>query len=146
MRTLSDRESGEGASNYRAATQGSNRSFGIAFTIVFVVLGLYPLIADRPPRLWLLAVASILLAVSLVMPRLLAPLNKLWSQLTKRLHVIVTPLIMGVLFYLVVVPTGLILKSVRKDPLRLRLRPDAESYWILREPGTLGPETMRNQF
>lgn len=146
MRTFSDRESTEGASNLRPATQGSNRSFGVALTIVFVVVGLYPLVAGRPPRFWLLAVAAILLALSLVMPRLLTPLNRLWSHLGKRLHVIVTPLIMGLLFYVVVLPTGLILRGLKKDPLRLRFRPDAESYWIIREPGTLGPETMRNQF
>jgi hypothetical protein len=93
-----------------------------------------------------LAIAAGFLAVALVRPSLLSPLNRLWFMFGLLLHKIVTPVIMGLIFFLTVTPTGLIMRLSGRDPLRLRRDPEAKTYWIEREPPGPDPETMRNQF
>lgn len=124
----------------------SDRGFGIVFTVVFAVIGLWPLIHGNGPRLWSLAVAFALLAVSLARPALLAPLNRLWMRFGLLLHRIVNPAVMGMLFYLVLTPFGCAMRLLGKDPLRRRFDPSAGSYWIPRSPPGPLPDTMKNQF
>lgn len=125
---------------------GSERSFGLVFAVVFLIIGLWPLIDGAPVRIWSLATASVFLLVALTIPRLLAPLNKLWFAFGVLLHKIVTPLIMGLLFFATVTPIALIMRAVGKNPLPLRFDPAAESYWIHRDPPGPAPESMRKQF
>ncbi len=124
----------------------SDRSFGFVFAAVFMVIGLWPLLGGNGVRLWALAVAAIFLAAGAVLPRILAPMNRAWTKLGLLLHHVVNPLVMGFLFYLVVTPVGLLMRLFGKDPLRLRLDPEAKSYWIERRPPGPAPETMKNQF
>jgi Saxitoxin biosynthesis operon protein SxtJ len=85
-------------------------------------------------------------AAAAVRPHLLAPLNRLWLKLGLLLHRVVTPAIMGLLFYLVITPMGLVMRLRGTDFLRLRRDPRAQSYWIVRTPPGPAPETMKNQF
>lgn len=124
----------------------SNRSFGVVFAVVFLIVALLPLLSGGDVRLWSLAVAAAFLALALAAPRLLAPLNWAWTRVGLVLHHVVNPIVMGVLFFLVVTPVGLIMRLSGKDPLRLRLERGSGSYWIERRPPGPAPETMKNQF
>lgn len=125
---------------------GGEKSFGIVFAVVFTIIGLWPLWGASAPRWWALIVAGIFLVAGFVAPKLLRPLNLLWFRFGMLLHKIVNPLVMGLVFFVTVTPTGLIFRLLGKDPLRLKLEPDAESYWIKRDPpGPDGP-SMSNQF
>lgn len=125
---------------------GSDRSFGLVFAGVFTVIGLLPLVGGRQARGWSLIVAGGFLVVALVRPALLAPANRLWLTLGLLLHRVSSPLVLGLLFFLLFTPMGLLMKALGKDPLRLRLDPSSSSYWIHRTPPGPEPETMRNQF
>lgn len=123
---------------------GSERSFGLVFAVVFGVIGLWPLIGGHPVRIWSLAIAAVFLVLAFARPAVLRPLNLLWFRFGLLLGRIVSPIVMALIFYVAVVPTGLIMKLLGKDILRLRFDPDAGTYWIARENG---PETsMKNQF
>jgi hypothetical protein len=124
----------------------SDRGFGIVFTVVFAIIGLWPLIGGNGVRLWALAVAALFLVAALALPRALAPLNRLWMKFGLLLHRITNPLIMGLVFFLAVTPTALIMKLLGKDPLKLGLDRAAKSYWVERKPPGPAPETMRDQF
>lgn len=124
----------------------SDRSFGVVFTVVFAIIGLWPLLHGGGVRLWWLVAAGAVLAAAVLYPRLLAPLNRLWMKFGLLLHRITNPIIMGVVFYLAVLPTALIMRMLGKDPLRRKLDKSATSYWIMREPPGPPPESMKNQF
>lgn len=94
---------------------------------------------------WELVVAVLFLAAALLRASLLNPLNRLWMKLGLVLHRIVNPIVMGLLFYGTILPTGLVMRMRGRDLLRLKREPDAESYWIARTPGP-APESMRDQF
>ena len=125
---------------------GSDRGFGIVFAFVFTAIGLFPLLRGASPRGWSLAVAGGFLAVALVKPTWLAPLNTLWFRFGLLLQRVVHPIVLAVIYFAVVTPTGLIMRALGKDPLRLRFDPDAASYWILRDPPGPEPESMKQQF
>lgn len=130
-----------------AEKQGSDRSFGYVFAVVFALIGLFPLIRLDAPRWWSLAIALGFALVAALIPHVLAPLNRAWLAFGKVLHKIVSPLVMGAIFFLAVTPTGLIMRLRRADLLSLRRRPDLSSYWIEREPAALPQsETMKKQF
>jgi Saxitoxin biosynthesis operon protein SxtJ len=124
----------------------SDRSFGLIIGTFFLIVALWPLIHAEPVRWWALGFAVIFVVSALLCAAALAPLNKLWVKLGLVLHAIVSPVALGLLFYLTVTPIALLMRLLRKDPLRLRREPDAMSYWIDRIPPRPAPETMKNQF
>lgn len=136
----------EGQSLSGQIPMGSERSFGLVFTAVFIIIGLWPLKVGGDMRLWALGVASAFLIIALVAPRALRPLNLLWFKFGQLLHHVVTPVVMGLLFFLVVTPVGLLMRATGKDPMRLRRDPTAASYWIERSPPGPPPDSMKNQF
>jgi len=125
---------------------GSDRSFGIVFAVFFAIMALWPLLGEGAVRLWALLLAAAFLAVALVRPALLAPLNRLWTRFGLLLHKLVNPLVLGLMFLLAVTPVALVMRALGKDVLRRRFEPEAPSYWIEREEAGPAPETMRNQF
>ena len=127
---------------------GSDRSFGVVFVVVFVVIGLWPVVSGGSPRLWAFLVALAFLAPTLVAPRVLHPLNLLWFRFGMLLHAVVSPLVMGLIFVLAVVPIALLMRLFSKDVLDIGRRDGAprESYWILRAQRTIDADSMRNQF
>ena len=124
----------------------SDRNFGLVFAVVFAVIGLLPWVFGRPVRTWGIVAAALFLAVALVAPRILAPLNKLWLKLGLLLHRVVSPIVLGIMFFLVITPMGLLMKVFGKDPLRLRFDRGASTYWIAREPPGPPPDSFSDQF
>jgi hypothetical protein len=129
-----------------AVRGSSDRSFGLVLAAFFSVLGLWPLVHKGAARPWSIAVAAVFAILALWRPGLLHPLNTLWTRLGLLLGRVVNPVVMAILFYFVIAPTGLILRWRGKDPLRLRYDSGATSYWIPRQPPGPAPETMANQF
>jgi len=124
---------------------GSERGFGLVMAVVFAIVGLLPLIGGGGLRLWALAVGLVFLGLALLYPRALRRLNILWFKFGLLLGRIVTPVVMTVLFVVTVVPTGLIMRALGKDGLRLK-RQGGNSHWITRpEPGPK-KGSMRDQF
>jgi len=129
-----------------AVEAGSERGFGFGFSAVFAVVGLWPLTGGGAVRMWALGLAGGFLLAALAAPRLLRPANRLWFRFGQLLHGIVTPVVLGIIFFVTVVPTGWLMRLFGKDPLNLRFEPEAPSYWIRRNPPGPEPDTMKNQF
>lgn len=125
---------------------GSERTLGLVFAAFFLIIGCLPLGGGGAVRGWAIVVAAACLATALLRPSLLAPLNRLWTWVGLLLHRVVSPLVLGALFFLVVTPIGLLMRARGKDPLRLRLDRASNSYWIERRPPGPAPDSMRNQF
>jgi hypothetical protein len=124
----------------------SDRNFGLVFTIFFLVVALLPLLHGHGLRIWALDLAGVFLAPALAIPKLLSPLNRLWTRFGILLHRIVSPLALGILFYGVVTPIGLLMRLFGKDLLRLRLDKSARSYWIQRSPSEPTPDSLKLPF
>ena len=130
--------------------RASERSFGLVMAAVFLIVALAPLLREpmlsEPVRIWALLVAFMFAGLAVIYAAPLRPLNALWTKFGLLLHAIVSPVILALIFFLSVLPIGLLMRVLGKDPLRLRRDPDARSYWIERTPP--GPEaaTMKNQF
>lgn len=124
----------------------SDRNFGTVFTLFFLVLGLWPLKSQQPLRMWALALSGLFLAVTLLAPRILHPLNRAWLQLGLLLGKFVNPIVMAVLFYAVFTPAGIIARALGKDLLRLKKDAAGKSYWVVRQPAGPHPQTMAKQF
>ena len=130
----------------RRVTGASDRSFGIVFAVVFAVLALWPWAFGGELRWWSIIVAIAFAVVALSYPGLLRPLNRTWFRIGLALSRVVSPIVMGLTYYCAVVPTGLVLKFLGRDPLRLALDRDAASYWIVRQPPGPAPGSMSKQF
>ena len=122
--------------------QSSNKNFGIVFFIVFILISLYPLLNSENIRFWALIISLIFLFLGILNSQILTPLNKLWFKFGIFLGKIISPLIMVIIFFLVVTPTGLLMKLWRKDLLNLKFN-NKKTYWIEKN----GPKSkMKNQF
>ena len=121
----------------------SNRSFGLVFFIVFLIVSLWPLTYGEPIRIWLVIISMVFLILGLMNSKLLTPLNKLWFKFGMILGAIVSPVVLGVVFFLVVTPIGLIMKIMGKDLLNKKYDKKKRSYWIKRDT-SIG--TMKRQF
>tara|TARA_B100000902_G_scaffold292870_1_gene279352 strand:- start:232 stop:621 length:390 start_codon:yes stop_codon:yes gene_type:complete len=121
---------------------GSNRSFGVVFFLVFLIISFYPLIYNDSVRIWSLFISAIFLVLGLMNSKLLNPLNKIWFKFGLFLGKIISPVVMGVIFFCVVTPIGLLMKLLKKDLLNLKFNKN-KSYWI----NKTGPKSkMKNQF
>ena len=121
----------------------SNRSFGIVFFFVFLIISLWPLLNENPLRVWSIIVAIIFLILGLINSNFLSPLNRLWFKFGKLLGTVVAPIVMGIIFFLVITPTGFIMKILGKDLLSKKYNSNMKSYWINREKSQ---STMKQQF
>ena len=121
---------------------GSNRSFGIVFFVVFLLISIYPLINDGNIRYWSLIISLIFLILGFLNSKLLTPLNKIWFKIGILLGKIISPLIMGIIFFLVVTPIGFLMRMLKKDLLNLKFN-NNKSYWIEK---TEPKSKMKNQF
>jgi len=125
---------------------GSNRSFGVVMTTALAVVTLLNVWHSGRLWPWTSGLAALLLALALLWPAILGPLNSIWLRFGLLLHRVVNPIVMALLFYGTVLPTGLVMRLKGRDLLRLKREPDAVSYWIVRDPPGPSPETMRDQF
>lgn len=122
--------------------KSSNRSFGLVFFIVFLIIALWPLTNEDQIRFWSAVISLVFLILGLMNSKLLNPLRQLWFKLGMLLGVIISPIVMGIIFFLVVTPIGLFMKLLGRDLLRTKYN-NNKSYWIKREK-SIG--TMKQQF
>ena len=128
--------------NYKDIKIGSNRSFGIVFFIVFLLIGSWPILNGNELRIWSIVISLIFLILGIFNSKILTPLNKVWFRFGIFLGNFVSPIIMGIVFFLVVTPTGLIMKLFRKDLINLR-KNNSSTYWIEKKDIK---SSMKNQF
>jgi len=122
----------------------SNRTFGFMFVLVFSMLGLWKLWKGGG---WLLIELAIFTAlITIFQPNWLSPLNRAWMKLGQLMHKIVNPLVMAVIFFGVVTPAGILMRTLRGDPLLRKFSPQAETYWIMRQPPGPTSESLKQQF
>lgn len=124
----------------------SERSFGIVFAAFFAILAALSWYSGGHRWPYYVAAGAAFLAVALTVPHILAPLNKVWAKFGLLLHMIISPLILALLFYIFITPIGFLMRLTGKDPMRRRFEPAAKSYWIDRDPPGPKPETFKNQF
>ena len=131
------------ANRHAELKMGSERNFGLVFSAVFWVVAFFPLVNEGKPWVWAIVVASIFLVLSLVIPKMLAPLNKLWFHFGLFLGSIINPVVMSLLYFIAIIPTGLLMRALGKDLLCQKINKSANTYWNNREE-QMGP--MKNQF
>lgn len=124
----------------------SDRMFGLLFAAIFEGLALWPLLHGEKIRFWALAVGGVFMVLALARPRALSRMNREWMRFGQLLNRIVSPVAIGVVYYLTLVPMGIAMRAFGKKPLRLGFDPAAASYWIPREPPGPDPQTMKDQF
>ena len=120
----------------------SNKSFGIVFFIVFFLIGIYPILNDDQVRIWSLIISVVFLILGLLNSRILSPLNKIWFKFGILLGKIISPLVMGLIFFIVVTPIGILMRLFNKDLLNLKFNKN-KTYWIEKKDPT---SKMKNQF
>lgn len=121
----------------------SNKSFGIVFFVIFIIIALWPLLKDENIRVWSIIVSITFLTLGLLNSKILTPLNKLWMRLGILLGAIVSPIVMGVVYFGVITPIGLIMKLFGKDVLNLKIDTNKNTYWTLKKKI---PSKMKDQF
>lgn len=124
----------------------SDRSFGLVFAGVFLLIAAWPIWYGAAPRWWAAGIAAVFAVVAVMRPALLTGLNRQWTKLGVLLGKIVSPIALGVLFYGVLAPIGVVMRIAGKDPLRLKRDAGTASYWIRREPPGPPRDSMGNQF
>ena len=124
----------------------SERSFGLVFAGFFALLGALSLYSGAERWHYWFPLAGVFAVLAYAAPRLLAPLNRLWAKVGLLLHMVISPVILGILFYVCVTPIGVLMRISGRDPLRRKFEPAAKTYWITREPPGPAPETFNNQF
>ena len=122
--------------------KSSNKNFGIVFFVVFIIIGFWPLLDINTYRLWAIIIAFIFLALGFMNSRLLTPLNILWFKFGIFLGKIVSPIVMGVIFFFVVTPIAILMRISKKDLLNLKFN-NKETYWVKKEDPK---SNMENQF
>ena len=121
----------------------SNKSFGLVFFVIFIIIALWPLLNDGNIRIWSIIVSIIFLILGLLNSKILTPFNKLWMRLGAILGIIVSPIVMGVVYFGIITPIGLIMKLFGKDVLNLKLDKNKKTYWTLKKKI---PSKMKDQF
>ena len=119
----------------------NNITFGILFFILFLIIGLYPLTSSEPVRIWSIILSLVILTITIIKPNLFTFLNKLWIQLGILLGKIISPTVMGLVFFFVVTPTGMLVRILKKDVMGLKK--EGSSYWIDRKDKL---QSMKKQF
>tara|TARA_B110000008_G_C16906202_1_gene538800 strand:+ start:642 stop:1127 length:486 start_codon:yes stop_codon:yes gene_type:complete len=131
------------STNHIPTEQSSPKSFGVVFSIVFLIVSLYPLINYEFLSIWALIVSVVFLLLAFIAPNTLSLPNKLWFKFGMLLGSIIAPIVMALVYFVTVLPTGLIMRLLDKDLLKQKIDKNAKSYWIERnEP--MG--SMKNQF
>ena len=128
--------------NYKDIKIGSNRSFGAVFFVVFLLIGLWPILKGNELRIWAIVISLIFLILGILNSKILTPFNKVWFRFGIFLGNFISPIIMGIVFFLVVTPTGLIMKLFRKDLINLK-KNNSNTYWIEKKDIK---SSMKNQF
>ena len=121
----------------------SNRNFGLVFFIVFLIIAIWPLKYEGDIRLWSLALSIIFFILGIFNSKLLTPLNKLWFRFGILLGSIVSPIVMGIVYFVVVTPVGILMRLLGKDLLKTNKKKNVPTYWMKRDKQH---GTMKKQF
>lgn len=124
----------------------SNRSFGTLFVVVFALLAGLAWWHGKAAAPWLAGVSGLFAIVTLLAPKWLTPLNKAWMGLALILNKIVSPIVLGILYYGMLTPLGVGMRLMGKDPMRRKLDREAKTYWIARDPPGPPPASLQDQF
>ena len=125
----------------------SDRSFGLVFAAVFALAAFLPLLrSPHQPRWWAAVIALAFALLALLWPKRLAPLNRLWLKFGPLLHAIVSPVVLALIFYVAIVPVGLLKRMFGNDSLRLKADRAANTYWVDRDPSDSALSSMKRQF
>jgi hypothetical protein len=131
----------------RSGRGPSDRAFGLTFATVLGLVAFWPVaVGGRGPRVWAMAAAGLFLAVAVLRPGLLAPVNRAWYKVGLFLSRATSPVILGLIFYGTVLPTGLVLRLLGRRPIEPRPDPERDSYWVHRDPPGPAPDTMTHPF
>ena len=120
----------------------SNRNFGIVFSIVFLIIAIWPILNQNEIRIWSIIISLIFLILGLINSKFLSPLNKVWFKFGLILGSVIAPIVMGIIYFLVVTPTGLIMKALGKDLLGLK-KNKKNTYWLEKDNSN---NNLKNQF
>ena len=148
-RTLRSNQLHENFDHEDKVVAGSDKSFCLVFACVFAILSLFNLGFGSDINYWtylFCGMTVVFLTVAFTIPQIARPLNILWFRFGLLLHKIVSPVIMGLMFFLTVTPIGLIMRLFGKRPLHLKFESNAKSYWIHRPPSSLKAGSFKNQF
>jgi hypothetical protein len=133
--------------SFRKIAVGSNRKFGLAFGFLLAVMGLWPLLQRAGSPKWRLIYLSIaVFATALLRPQWLGPYNRAWFKLGLALNRVVNPIVMAILFFGAVVPLSWFMRKKGEDLLRIKMNPEAVTYWIARTPPGPAPDSLKRQF
>lgn len=130
-------------SSHHIIERSNERSFGIVFTIFFVILSIYPIINKETINVFFLVISIIFFMITIIRPQLFYFLNKIWFKFGILLGKIVSPLVMGIIFYLTVTPTGIIMRLLGKDLLKKKLEIKEKTYWVKKNKYS---GSLKNQF
>ena len=122
--------------------KNSNRTFGILFFLVFLVIGIWPILNDEGLRWWSIIISLIFLFLGIINSKFLTPFNKIWIKIGELLGRVLAPIVMAMIYFFIVTPMAILLKLLRKDLLKVKFNSD-NSYWIKRDK-KLG--SMKRQF
>ena len=128
--------------NHKNIKISSNRSFGLVFFVVFFVISIWPILNENEIRIWSLTISVTFLILGILNSKILTPLNKIWLRFGILLGSFIAPIVMGIVFFLVVTPTGILMKLFKKDLINLKKNND-KTYWIEKKEIT---SSMKNQF
>ena len=124
----------------------SNRSFGWVFTTFFTLVGAYSLWRAGTTYPWMFGLAAVTAVVTLLSPGWLAPLNRIWMKFGELLHHVVSPVVLGVIFYGVFTPVAMVMRMAGRDIMKRRFDQGAKTYWVKREPPGPAADSFRDQF
>jgi hypothetical protein len=124
----------------------SNRAFGFVFAGCFGLVWLWAAVFGNGGSTWALAASATFLAFALAVPGILGPFNRAWTRFGLLLHKIVSPVVLGIMFFGVITPIGLLMRALGKDPLRLQRSPRSGTYWIERVPPGPAPDSLKHLF
>jgi saxitoxin biosynthesis operon SxtJ-like protein len=124
----------------------SDRSFGWTFTTLFLLVGAYGVWRDRADYHWVLALAALTAAVTVARPVWLSPFKRAWARFGDLLHRVVSPVVLGVMFFCIFTPVGWAMRLAGRDAMKRRFEPTAPSYWIGRDPPGPAGDSLRDLF
>ena len=122
---------------------GSNRNFGLVFFVVFLILGLWPIKNGGEINIFLILISLVFLFLAITKSKFLTPLNKLWFKFGIKLGAIIAPIVMGVVFFLVVTPIGIMMKIIGRDLINKKINKNIKTYWLNRKKAV---GSMKRQF
>lgn len=134
------------SARHQVAKLPSNRSFGFVFAGFFMIVAAFPLLKGDFPRWWALCLSAAFLFTAFVFPAVLTVPNKIWSKFGELLHQIISPIILGIMFFLLFTPMGSVMRMFGWDPMKKRFDKSEKSYWVRRDPPGPTPESMKDQF